>query len=321
MNLKDKKILVTGATGFIGSHLVDKLLLEGADITIIKRPASSTRNIAHILNRLKVIPYDLNEYEEIKKALQQLQPQIVFHLAAHVDVSRDIPITNFIETDLKNTIALINALDGNYEIFVNSGTCEEYGKNSVPFKEDQAPNPVSPYSATKVAITHYLEMLHKTKGLPITTLRPFLTYGPRQIPKMLIPDLIIKGLTNQSFRMTKGEQTREFNYIDDIIDGYILAAKKQSTIGEIVNIGNGEEITISEVVDKVLDLMNNPIIPDKSLSYREGETMHFYCDNKKAKDLLGWKRKTSLEEGLRKTINWYKEAFNSGALKQWMVTS
>ncbi len=306
--LRDVRVLVTGVAGFIGSHLARRLLEEGAMVHGMVKEDSDLWRIQDIKEQVQLHYADLRDYASVKKVVQRARPQKIFHLAACVNVSRSFEVLDrMIEVNLNGTLRLLQALDGtDYDCLLNTGTCEEYGDNPVPFREDQTPNPVSPYSATKTSATMFCQMLHKTMGLPILTLRPFLTYGPMQDNVMLIPSLIKKALRREDFKMTAGEQTREFNYIDDIIDGYIRASQTGQAIGQIINIGNGTEYRIKDVVLKTLDLMGNPIQPLLgALPYREGEAMHFYCDNSKAKELLNWRSKTSLEEGLKKTIDWY----------------
>ena len=137
--------------------------------------------------------------------------------------------------------------------------------------------------------------------------------------RMLIPYVITSALLNKPIKTTKGEQTREFNYILDIIDGYVLACTSKKAVGEIINIGNGKEYIIRDVTRQILTLMKSKIKLDDSLNYRSGETMHFYCSNEKAKKILKWRSKVSLEEGLAKTISWYTSKFNSGELKKWLI--
>jgi nucleoside-diphosphate-sugar epimerase len=306
--LKDIGVLVTGISGFIGSHLARRLLEEGTEVHGLVRESSNLWRIRDIKNQIKLHCVDLRDSDLVRKAVQDINPQKVFHMAAYVDVSRSFEVMDeMIEVNIKGTLNLLKALDGiDYDCFINTGTSEEYGDNPVPFREEQIPNPVSPYSASKVSTTMFCQMLHKTMGLPIITLRPFLTYGPMQESNMLIPSVIKKAITRERFEMTEGEQTREFNYVDDIVDGFIKASFTKKAIGEIINIGNGKEYKIRDVVFKILDIMGNPIKPlIGALPYREGETMHFYCDNTKVKELIGWHPKVSLEEGLKKTIDWY----------------
>ncbi len=310
--LKGAKVLVTGISGFIGSHLARRLVAEGAGVEGLIRNSSDLWRISDLKKHVKLHYADLTDYESVRKAVRDVKPLKIFHLAACVDVSRSFEVMDdMAEVNIKGTLNLLRAAEGtNYDCFVNTGTCEEYGDSPAPFCESQVPNPVSPYSASKVAATMFCRMLHKTKGLPIVTLRPFLTYGPGQENDMLIPSLIKKIIMGEAFEMTEGEQTREFNYVDDIVDGFIKAAVAPGAIGEIINIGNGREYKIREVVEVVLRLMDSPLKPKMgALDYRPGETWHFYCDNAKAGKIMGWQAKISLEEGLKNTIAWFRKYY------------
>ena len=310
--LKNTKALVTGISGFIGSHLARRLVEEGAEVSGLVRNSSNLWRIQDLKNQIDLHYVDVRDFGAVKKAIQSIKPQKVFHLAAHVDVSRSFEVMDeMVEVNIKGTLNLLRALGGtDYDCFINTGTCEEYGDNPVPFREEQMPNPVSPYSASKVATTMFCQMLHKTKGLPIITLRPFLTYGPGQESNMLIPSLIQKAIEGETFEMTEGEQTREFNYVDDVVDGFVKASITPRAIGEIINIGNGVEYKIRDVVEMVLKLTNSPTKPKVgALDYRPGETWHFYCDNTKAREILGWSSKVSLEDGLKMTIDWFQKHY------------
>ena len=308
--LKNTKVLVTGISGFIGSHLARRLVAEGAKVYGLVRESSSLWRIQDLKNQINLHYVDLKDFESVRKVAQDIKPQKVFHLAAYVDVSRTFEVLEeTVEVNIKGTLSLLRALDGTgYDCFVNTGTSEEYGDSPVPFQEHQIPNPVSPYSASKASTTMFCQMLHKTRELPIITLRPFLTYGPGQESNMLIPSLIKKVIKGEALEMTQGEQTREFNYVDDIVDGFIKASTSPGAIGEIINIGSGLEYKIRDVVEMVLKLMNSPLKPKfGALGYRPGEAWHFYCDNTKAREILGWRPKVNLEDGLKMTINWFQK--------------
>ena len=310
--LRNTKVLLTGISGFIGSHLARRLVEEGAEVYGLVRNNSNLWRIQDLKNRINLRYADLRDFGSVKKEVQGINPQKVFHLAAYVDVNRSFEVINeMVEVNIKGPLNLLRALEGSgYDCFINTGTCEEYGDNPAPFREEQVPNPVSPYSASKAATTLFCQMLHKTQGLPIVTLRPFLTYGPGQTSDMLIPTLIKKTLIGEIFEMTEGEQTREFNYVDDIVDGFIKASINYRAIGEIINIGNGLEYKIKEVVEIILKLMNSSVKPKfGALAYRLGETWHFYCDNTKAKEILDWKPRVNLEDGLTLTIKWLQKHY------------
>jgi len=251
---------------------------------------------------------DLRDFLKVKQVVRDIEPHKVFHLAAYVDVSRSFDIIEeMIDINVKGTINLLRALEGiNYDSFINTGSSEEYGDNPTPFREDQIPNPVSPYSASKASTTLFCRMLHKTMGLPIITLRPFPTYGPGQESKMLIPELIRSMMQGRALKMTPGEQTRDFIYIEDVIDGFIKASICSKAKGEIINIGSGREYKIKDVVKLTVRLMRASITPEMgALPYRPGEAWHFYCDNSKAKSILGWEPRVELEDGLQRTIDWH----------------
>ena len=312
-NLEGIRVLVTGAAGFIGSHLSRELVRRNAEVFLIDRPGTSITRIEDILDKVRVHYVDITDFSSLKNSIREIRPEKIFHLAAYVDVTRDWNIVDeMINVNIKGTLNLLKSLDGvDYDCFVNTGTCEEYGDNPAPFYEDQVPNPVSPYSASKVSATMFCQMLHRTMNLPIVTVRPLLTYGPGQESQMLIPSLIKSVLKGKSFKMTKGEQTRQFNYIDDVVEGFILAGTTPEAIGEVINLGSGAEYRIKDVAKMILNLMGNPIkLEIGALPYRPGETMHFYCSNEKAKKILGWRPMVPLKVGLKRTIDWYKNEFS-----------
>ena len=312
--LNGKRVLVTGVTGFIGSHLARRLYKEGAEIHALLRKSSNKFRIKDIFGDL--IPWygDLTDYQSLCSCIKNSKPQIIFHLATFRNVERDVKLIDFmIDTNVKGTVNLLRSVIDEkiaLERFINTGTCEEYGDASVPFHEDKREKPVSPYSASKVAATYFCQMIHKTMGVPIVTLRPFLAYGPYQDADMFIPSLICHCLEKRDFPMTEGDQTREFNYVDDIVDAYLLAAacqNLQNVNGEIINIGNSIEYKIKDVAEKIVKMMGSPIrLLKGALPKRTGETEHFFCSNEKAKRLLGWTPKIILDDGLRKTIQWYE---------------
>jgi len=309
--LNGKQVLITGAAGFIGSHLTKRLLIEGAKVhTLLLKDADIFR-IKDIFSNLNVKYIDIRDYESIRKYIREIKPQLIFHLAALRDVSRELRlIDEMIDTNVKGTVNLLKAIIEEkipIEYFINTGSCEEYGNGITPFSETNKEIPVSPYSASKVASTYICNMLFRTYNIPIVTIRPFLTYGPSQDPDMFIPSLIIHCLKNKNFNMTDGYQTREFNYIDDIISAYIIAAKSSKIAGEIFNIGNGVEYSVKEVACKIVRKMNTGIkLNFGSIPTRPGEAEHFYCDNQKARLMLGWTPSVNLEDGLQKTIEWYR---------------
>ncbi len=304
-------VLITGAGGFIGSHLAERLTAVGASVTALVRPGSDLWRI-HDMPGLRLMPVDLADAEAVRRCIVDVRPKKTFHLASVTNVDREPKLNlRMIDVNLKGLIHIVNALEDeeiDFDCLVNCGTCEEYGDNPAPFHERQRENPVSPYSASKVAATHFCGMLHKTRGLPLLTVRPFLTYGPRQTNHMLIPSLIRRCLAAENFDMTPGEQTREFNYVDDIVDGFLAAGRTPAAIGRVINLGSGKEHRIRYVAELVRDLTNSKSqLNFGRISYRPGETMHFYSDSNLAREILGWESKTELSAGIEKTITWYRQ--------------
>ena len=317
--LEGKSILVTGGTGFIGSHLVERLIREKAEVAVIKRQTSSLINLEGIKDKIKFYDCDLTDYENLNRIVKEINPSVVFHLASYAFVEPDIDIDFILKNDFYSTINLFKALNGNFDLFVQTGTVAEYGNGEVPFREEQAPIANSPYALAKIFSTKYCQLLNKRDNLPIAILRPFLTYGPRQSNfKMLIPNTILHALKEESFPTTKGEQTRDTIYVEDVVDGYIKAATSSKAVGEIINLGTAEEHSVKDIISKIIELTGSKIKPDFNLPYRPAEAMRSFCSNEKAKKLLGWEPKYSLENGLKETIAWYKEKFENGELERWM---
>jgi len=309
--MKNKKVLLTGAGGFIGSHLARRLIDEDAEVHILIKKDSDRFRVQDISNRVILWDGDILDYQSICACIRAARPQIIFHLAALLNVARDPALIEpMLEINVNGTLNLLRSVmeeEIALESFVNTGSAEEYGNGPVPFVEDQREMPVSPYSASKVAVTHFCQMLHRGIGLPVVTLRPFLVFGPSQDDGMFIPSLIRHCLGGRDFPMTEGNQTREFTYVEDIVAAYILAAQCPRAAGEVVNIGSGVEYKIRDVAERIVNKMGSPIrLLIGALPKRPGETEHFFCSNKKAKELLGWSPKVALDEGLERTIKWYR---------------
>jgi len=322
-SLEGMPVLITGATGFIGSHLAERLVAEGAEVTLAVEPRASKANVASILDKVRVHEVDLREGQTVQRLVRECQPSKVYHLAAVGVTEPGVDPALAVQVNVLGTLNLLEALtETECNCFVNTGTCYEYGHNDPPMHEDQMVDPINTYAASKSAAWIFCNMYHRTRGCPIITVRPFTVYGPRQSSRALIPQAIISALRGaeglaKDFAVTGGEQTRDFTYVDDIVEGYIRASLSEKAIGQTINLGAGEERPIKDVVLKVLELMGNPVRPlIGALPYRPREIWRLYSDSSKARELLGWQPQVGLEDGLRKTIEWYSEKFKSGAFDE-----
>jgi len=247
------RVLVTGGTGFLGRNLVRVLLARGDDVTIAGRRSHASVP-AHLLPpAARYESADLGDPAAAARLIAALRPDAVFHLASAVDVRRDLDL---LETQVRDTqMAAVHVARAclEYDVgrLVHVGSSEEYGNGPAPFREEQDPAPVSPYSAAKVAATAFVRMLCSSFGLRAVVLRPFLTYGPDQGTGRMIPALIHSALAGRDFPMTGGEQTRDFNYVDDIVAGMVRAADAPGVDGLIINLGCGEPRRIRDVASLV----------------------------------------------------------------------
>ena len=305
-------VLVTGAEGFIGSHLCSRLVREGARVAALACPGADLSRLSNLSDKISINSLDVREIDRLKEFVAAEKPQRIFHLAAITDVDRSwdsLPMVT--DVNLGGTINLLRALSSiDYEILITTCTAEAYGRNPAPFLEEMPLDPISPYSFSKAAASSFCRMAAASLGASVRVLRLFLVYGPGQGEERFLPQLIRAALTGQSFRMTAGEQTREYTYIDDVVEGFLLAARKGHGEGEVYNLGSGQEISLKRLVEKVGEITGKKVKLDGDiLPYRENEIRRFIGNHQLALDRLGWRAGTPLENGLARTINWYQQNY------------
>ena len=314
--MKDKRVVVTGGSGFIGSHLVKRLLEQGAQVAVTVRYGNVIKNerLREEWTRLKVIEADLRNRGALED-VRKFDPHVVFHLAAYNHVGESFrQVEECFDVNAKGTANLLDMVPGT-ESFIYMSTSEVYGHQSgVPFVETMNPEPISPYAITKYSGELYCRMKQRMKGSGrIVVLRPFNAYGPYQSSKAIIPELIINCLKGRPIRTTKGEQTREFNYVGNLVDGLIDAASDKSTIEGPVNLASGEEVAIRDLVKKIAALTDTKSsIEIGALEYRPTEIWRMFADSSRARSLFGWTPRVNLDEGLKLTVDWYRQYLSSG---------
>ena len=311
-SLKDKKVLVTGGAGFIGSHLTDRLVSEGAKVSVIVKYNSiiDSPRLVKIWNKINVIEADLRNTDSVSE-MKKMNFDVVFHLAAYNHVGDSFK--HVFENVNSNLFSTINLLNHGPKIkkLIHMGTSEIYGiQKKLPFDTKETPNPMSPYGVTKYASELFSLLKSKHTKLKLICVRPFNTFGPFQSEKAIIPEIILKCLQNKEIKTTAGEQTREFNYIDNIIDGILFLDRKIQHSLEPINIGSNKPIKIKSLVQKIHKFSKSSSrLKIGFLNYRPNEIWKMQANNKFLVS-KGWKSKISFDEGLKKTIEWYKNFYD-----------
>lgn len=307
--LDEKKVLVTGASGFIGSHLTSLLIKEVAEVSIVVRYNSIEHNV-----RLSPFWEDVEIFEADIRNIESLQPlhskrfDFIFHLAAYNHVGNSfLHVGEALETNSNGTANLLETVQ-DYEKFIYISTSEVYGEQElVPFVEHMHPHPNSPYSVGKYAGELYSLMKQRQSNNPIVVMRPFNAFGPYQSTRAVIPELIDKCLRGVPVLTTEGKQTREFNFVTDLAEGMLLAALSDKVIGEIINLGTGKDIAIRDVANLIhKKTRSKSELRIGALPTRPNEIWEMRSDSTKAQRLLGWEPKVSFEEGLDATIEWFR---------------
>lgn len=314
MNLTKIKILVTGADGFIGSHLTESLLEIGCCVR-----ALCLYNSFNDWGWLKVIPKneklevvcgDIRDPHFCKEITKNID--VIFHLAALIAIPYSyIAPDSYVDTNIKGTLNICQAAKENgCKRLIQTSTSEVYGTAQyVPIDEKHPLQPQSPYSASKIGADQMAMSFHLAFGLPVIIARPFNTYGPRQSARAVIPTIITQiAARKKEIQLGDVSPTRDFNYVLDICRGFIALAESDNTIGEVVNIGCGAEISIGDTLNLIKELMDSDVtfITDENrLRPKNSEVFRLCCDDTKIRSLTGFKHKYTLREGLQETIDWF----------------
>ena len=311
-----KKVLVTGAGGFIGSHLTERLFELGAKIRAFVRYTSRADEgfIKYFSDdfrkHMDIVYGDIRELETVVKAMDGVD--IIFNLAALVGIPYSyIHPQEVIEA---NTIGTLNVLmaarDVGVEKLVQTSTSEVYGTAKyVPINEDHPKQPQSPYSASKVAADAIALSFYHSFDLPVAVIRPFNTYGPRQSDRAVIPSIISQVLTKDKLTLGNTTPTRDFTFVTDTAEGFIKVAESEKSVGMEINIGSGQEISIEDLIKKIISLVGRDIVIEhdkERVRPSHSEVERLCADNTSARNILGWAPKVSLTHGLKETINFIK---------------
>ena len=329
MNLKNKKVLVTGADGFIGSHLTEELIRQGHDVRafVLYNSFNSWGWLDHaepeIKKNLDIFAGDVRDPHGVQQAMKGCD--IVFHLAALIGIpySYHSPDT-YIDTNVKGTLNIVQAArELGVSKVLHTSTSEVYGTaRFVPITEEHPLQGQSPYSASKIGADQIAMSYYLSFKTPVSIVRPFNTYGPRQSARAVIPTVITQIATGRKkIKLGALHPTRDFNYVKDTARGFIAVAQSDKTVGEVINIGSNYEISIGDTVKVIAELMNAKIslVTDtKRIRPANSEVERLWADNAKAKKLTGWKpaygQLKGFKKGLSETIEWF---LNPDNLKQY----
>ena len=308
--------LVTGGAGFIGSNIVQELLKRSGKVRILDNFSTGKRqNLRPFLNDIELIEGDIRSYHIVREAVRGVD--FILHQAALPSVPRSIkdPIT----TNEVNVVGILNVLDAAREAGVKrvvyASSSSIYGNSAIlPKVEDMAPDPLSPYAVSKLAAEKYCKVFYEIYGLETVCLRYFNVFGPNQDPSSQYSAAIPKFITailngSQPTIYGDGEQSRDFTYVENVVEANLLACQAEKVGGMVLNIACGERITVNKLVRKINETLGKNV-QAKYVDEREGEVKHSLASVERAKQCLGYEPRVSFEEGLKKTIEWYKDNRN-----------
>ncbi len=319
MNLRNERILVTGADGFIGSHLTETLLQMNCKVKALSFYNSLNDwgwlEVFPKNNKLEVVCGDVRDPHFCKEMTKDVD--VIFHLAALIAIPYSyIAPDSYVDTNIKGTLNICQAAKENgCKRVIHTSTSEVYGTAKyVPIDEKHPLQPQSPYSASKIGADQMAMSFYLSFGLPVSIARPFNTYGPRQSARAVIPTIITQIASGKK-RIELGDlsPTRDFNYVSDTCQGFIGIAKTEKAIGEVVNIGSGKEISIGDILNLIKEIMESDVefISDENrIRPKNSEVFRLCCDNRKIHGLTGFKPVVSIRTGLEKTIDWFTKSVN-----------
>ena len=312
------KILVTGAGGFIGSHLTEELVRQGEEVrAFVRYNSRDERGLLEdfpqeILRQIEIIPGDLKDPDGVRKAVRGCHK--VFHLGALIAIPYSyVHPFDFVQTNVVGTANLLNACleNGAVEKIVHTSTSEVYGTAQyVPIDERHPLQAQSPYAASKIGADKLAESYFLSFNLPVATLRPFNTFGPRQSLRAIIPTIISQALHDRKIRLGNTKPRRDFLFVRDTVRGFIELGKCDEAVGKVINVGTGKDISVEELAKMVLDQIGKKgeiEIEDRRVRPERSEVMQLLCDIRLAQKLFGWAPRYTLEKGLEETIEWYRK--------------
>lgn len=320
MDLAGKNILVTGACGFIGSHLVERLVEVCGQVRAFVFYNSFNRwgwldtLPKEKMEHVEIVSGDVRDYQCVKESMEGID--VVFHLAALISIPYSYRAAkSYVDTNISGTLNVLQATrdSGGIKV-IHTSTSEVYGSAMyVPIDEKHPLQGQSPYSASKIGADKMVEAFHCAYQLPVVTVRPFNTFGPRQSDRAVIPTIISQAIAAEEIHLGNMSPTRDLTYVGDTVEGFLKAAEHPDAVGDTINIGSGKEISIADLAKTIMELVGRKIpihCDDQRVRPLTSEVDRLWADNRKALHLLKWKPSYDLREGLAETIEWIRENSN-----------
>ena len=300
------RVLVTGAAGFVGANLVRALQASGNEVSVFLRRESKTWRLADLIPKLKVYPVDISDKEAVQKAVAEIQPEVVYHLATYggYPSQKDIAVT--FNTNLLGSLNLFQALESadSLKKLVNIGSSSEYGIKSEPMSEDKSCFPMSFYGISKLCMTLFCRLQGLMSSLPVCTLRLFSPYGYCDDKNRLIPQVITSALLGRDIVISNPDNKRDYIFIDDVVNAYLKVISKKKFKGNIINIGSGKEYSVKNITEIILKLTGSKSkLKFKKSESKITESPAWMADITKAKEILEWEPAIDITPGLKKTID------------------
>ncbi|WP_171635032.1 NAD-dependent epimerase/dehydratase family protein [Paenibacillus plantarum] len=303
------RILVTGATGFVGSCLARRLIVDGYDVHIFTRSSSDKWRIRDLLTHVTEHDVDLRDPDRIRERVSAIRPEVIFHAAVYGGFSFQNDAASIYAMNVQGTIQLLSACErAGFAAFINLGSSSEYGMKSAPMRETDLLEPIGDYAVSKAAATLYCRTRAVEQQFPVVTLRLFSPYGPWDDPKRYIPYVIRSMLSRQRPQVSVPTSVRDYIYIDDAVEACVRAMQGTPCTGEIINVGSGSQVSIGEVAGMLTEIIGMEFEPQWGKNVRKKiEPTIWSADIGKSKQLWGWDPIVTLREGLIRTVEWNKE--------------
>jgi dTDP-glucose 4,6-dehydratase len=315
MSWQGKRVLVTGAGGFIASHLAERMVKDGAAVrALVHYNALGSRgwlDESILADQIEVLAGDITDRDSVRRAMENVD--VVFHLAALIAIPYSYRAPeSYVRTNINGTLNVLQtARDLGTPRVVHTSTSEVYGTALyVPIDEKHPLQGQSPYSASKIGADMMAESFYRSFDLPVVTVRPFNTFGPRQSARAVIPTIISQCLQQGQVRLGSLTPTRDLNFVTNTVDGFVLAAQAPAAIGQVINLGSGREISIGDLAALIARLTGIAFDVESEtarLRPEKSEVNRLLADHTRATELLGWTPRVTLEEGLVQTIDWIRE--------------